>query len=278
MNDLSSPRKRRIGRRAVQGTAALVLAVGSMTAFGAASANAAPTIVSYGAGTHTLHLPAGPVTVNFTIIAGGGGADGDLSSAGGFGGGIVGSFVWSGKATNLKVIVGKAGANGRAAGKCPTYFQYPAFHTGTVAGHGGAGGVGGKTGLLTCAGAGGFGGGATAVQINYATVLVAGGGGGASSSCEGGVDGTGTGSVKGLVAGGNGHAGSAGQEGGGGGGGSAVKAAGGASGVCGSGGTGYAHSSGSLVLGPLVTGTSSGLFGGSPGVDGQAQFVGVGIS
>jgi hypothetical protein len=223
------------------------------------------------------------VRVDITNIAAGGGPDGDGLNPGGSGGGIVGSFVWKGGATTLTVIVGRAGGNGGPAGTSSTnggrgggyntgLFQSP------LRGHGGNGGTGGQTSATTYAGGGGGGGGATAVLTNAGIVLVAGGGGGASQF-DMGVNGDGGGTVKGLVAGGVGKTGQITQEGGGGGGGGAVNGVGGGGGLPGGGGKGYAHSNGNFVLLPgYITGVSSGLDGGSPGVDGQAIFTGNGIS
>ena len=280
----SSARRQPTRRRAIAGLGALALA-GGMVAFGAPSANAAPTTVTFtSGGNYLLHLPAGPVTVDFTILAAGGGADGDATHAGGYGGGIVGSFTWNGGKVTLSIVVGKAGGDGGPSGTNTKNggrgggFNSSNLFAPSLRGHGGNGGTGGAVTTGVVEGGGGGGGGATAVLLNGGVVLVAGGGGGASQF-DAGVDGTGNGTVKGLVAGGVGKLGQYQQEGGGGGGGGAVNGVGGGGALPGGGGTGYHHSSGNLVLnGATVTGTSNGLFGGGPGVDGAVSFTGVGIS
>jgi hypothetical protein len=273
-------------RRALQGLAAVTLAAGSMVAVSAQSATAAPTQVNFtSGGTYKLHVPHGPVTVDFIIIAAGGGADGDAVNSGGYGGGIVGQFTWTGAATTLTITVGKAGGNGgpagtnsRNGGRGGGYDQSSVFAT-SLRAHGGNGGSGGATNpdATTFAGGGGGGGGATLVVVNSAVVLVAGGGGGASQF-QAGVNGDGNGTVNHLAPGGVGKTGQYTQEGGGGGGGGAIDGVGGGGGLAGGGGTGYAHNAGNFTLNISGKGVSSGLDGGSPGVDGQALFSGVGIS
>jgi hypothetical protein len=115
-DDPAGARRGLARRRVLTGASALALAAGGMIAFGATTADAAPTTITFGGGNHLLHLPAGPVTVNFTILAGGGGTDGNATSAGGYGGGIVGSFTWTGGKATLSVIVGEAGGNGGPSG------------------------------------------------------------------------------------------------------------------------------------------------------------------
>ena len=113
------------------------------------------------AGQHTLNVPAGVTSVNFTLNgAGGGGASN--GAAGGAGGQVKGTITLASNTsgTNLTVVVGGGGGSDVTGGSSPSCIP---------------GGSGGNGSL----GDGGGGGGASCIyQVNTAPIAIAGGGGG----------------------------------------------------------------------------------------------------
>jgi hypothetical protein len=277
---------RRLTRRgALQAFGAAALAVGCAVAVASAPASAAPNVLDLSPGTYQIHVPAGPVTVSFSLVAAGGGASGDGSHSGGFGGLLQGSFTWTGPATKMVLTVGRqgfaggpAGTSSRDGGRGGGNGTEP--DNGYLHGHGGNGGTGGPVSTTVHGNfeaGGGGGGGATLLVANNVVVLVVGAGGGGSQFNDG-VNGDGAGTTPRWIApGGVGKTGQVGQVGGGGGGGGAINGVGGGSGLAGGGGTGFHGGIAHLTF--SITGT--GRFGdgtyGLPGVDGHATLTGNGI-
>jgi hypothetical protein len=286
MGKHTAPAPRPLSRRGgLQTLGATVVAAGCAVALAASPASASSNTVGFPTGNGYLRVPAGPVTVSFSLVAGGGGASGDGSHSGGFGGLVSGTFTWTGPATIMRVTVGQggfaggpAGTSSRNGGRGGGNGTLP--NNGYLRGHGGNGGTGGPVSTTVHGNfepGGGGGGGATTLVVNNVIVLVAGGGGG-GSGLENGVNGNGAGtSPRWCAPGGVGKTGQVQQVGGGGGGGGAINGVGGGSGLGGGGGTGFAGGIAHLS----ITVTATGQFGdgtyGLPGVDGSAVFTGDGI-
>ncbi len=231
-------------------------------------------------GSHTLTIPAGVTTVNFTIYgAGGGGTDQvEHSSTGGNGQEISGTITLASNpsGTTLTVVVG--GGGGGATGNTPG-----------TAGSGGTGDAAGGTGGNGTSEDGAGGGGATDIYVSAGTIVLAAGGGGSGGYSDTDVtNGTST-STGPLQAGATGSGGS--YNGGGGGGGGYPGGSGGATagsgtaagnGTTGAGDvsniTGYTLSSMAVSSGSTSTFGGGGSNSGGSGAAGYATFTGAGIS